>query len=63
MMVEATRLLVTLTATAAGFIVGSHIGDSSSVVGATIGAGWYVSKAKDTPTSISPARRRIATST
>ena len=39
MMVEATRLLVTLTATAAGFMVGTHIGDSSSIVGATIGAG------------------------
>lgn len=39
MMVEATRLLVTLTATAAGFMVGSKIGDSSAVVGATIGAG------------------------
>jgi len=39
MMVEATRLLVTLTATAAGFMVGSQIGDNSTVVGATIGAG------------------------
>ena len=39
MMVEATRLLVTLTATAAGFMVGNKIGDSSAVVGATIGAG------------------------
>ncbi|MBT8217707.1 MAG: hypothetical protein KJO17_12720, partial [Acidimicrobiia bacterium] len=39
MMVEATRLLVTLTATAAGFIVGSRIGDESAIVGATIGAG------------------------
>ena len=39
MMVEATRLLVTLTATAAGFMVGSRIGESSAVVGATIGAG------------------------
>lgn len=39
MMVEATRLLVTLTATAAGFIVGNKIGDNSQVVGATIGAG------------------------
>ncbi len=39
MMVEATRLLVTLTATAAGFMVGRRIGESSSVVGATIGAG------------------------
>jgi uncharacterized protein YacL len=39
MMVEATRLLVTLTATAAGFMIGSQIGDNSTVVGATIGAG------------------------
>ena len=39
MMVEATRLLVTLTATAVGFIVGSRIDDNSAVVGATIGAG------------------------
>jgi uncharacterized protein YacL len=39
MMVEATRLLVTLTATAGGFMVGTQIGDNSSVVGATIGAG------------------------
>jgi uncharacterized protein YacL len=39
MMVEATRLLVTLTATAAGFIVGAKIGENSAVVGATIGAG------------------------
>lgn len=39
MMVEATRLLVTLTATAVGFMVGSKVGDSSAVVGATIGAG------------------------
>lgn len=39
MMVEATRLLVTLTATAAGFMVGSQIDDNSAVVGATIGAG------------------------
>ncbi|MDH3605901.1 MAG: TRAM domain-containing protein [Acidimicrobiia bacterium] len=39
MMVEATRLLVTLTATAAGFMIGSKIGENSSVVGAIIGAG------------------------
>ncbi len=39
MMVEATRLLVTLTATAVGFMVGTNIGDNSSVVGAIIGAG------------------------
>lgn len=39
MMVEATRLLVTLTATAAGFMVGATFGESSTVVGATIGAG------------------------
>ena len=39
MMVEATRLLVTLTATAVGFMLGSQIGDSSTIVGATIGAG------------------------
>jgi uncharacterized protein YacL len=39
MMVEATRLLVTLVATAVGFMVGSRIDDNSAVVGATIGAG------------------------
>jgi uncharacterized protein YacL len=39
MMVEATRLLVTLIATAVGFMVGSRIDDNSAVVGATIGAG------------------------
>ena len=39
MIVEATRLLVTLTATASGFMVGAQVGDNSSVVGATIGAG------------------------
>ncbi len=39
MIVEATRLLVTLTATAAGFMVGNQIGDNSTIVGATIGAG------------------------
>ena len=39
MIVEATRLLVTLMATTAGFMVGNNIGDSSAIVGATIGAG------------------------
>ena len=39
MMVEATRLLVTLTATAVGFILGSRVDENSAVVGATIGAG------------------------
>nr|NIS40503.1 hypothetical protein [Desulfuromonadales bacterium] len=39
MMVEATRLLVTLTATTAGFMIGTSIGESSAIVGATIGAG------------------------
>ncbi len=39
MMVEATRLLVTLMATTGGFMVGNHIGESSAIVGATIGAG------------------------
>ena len=39
MMVEATRLLVTLMATTAGFMIGKGIGESSTIVGATIGAG------------------------
>lgn len=39
MMVEATRLLVTLTATAVGFMVGSSIDEQSAIVGAIIGAG------------------------
>ena len=39
MMVEATRLLVTLVATAVGFMVGAQVDDNSAVVGATIGAG------------------------
>lgn len=39
MMVEATRLLVTLTATTAGFLIGNSIGESSAIAGATIGAG------------------------
>lgn len=39
MMVEATRLLVTLTATAAGFMVGRSIDEQSAIVGAIIGAG------------------------
>ena len=39
MMVEATRLLVTLTATAVGYMIGRSIDEQSAIVGAIIGAG------------------------
>lgn len=39
MIVEGVRLLVTLAATAAGFMVGGSISESSAIVGAVIGAG------------------------